>query len=288
MADDCARVLVPLDGSPEAEEILSAISPLRSARPVRVTVFGAVPPHTSAAAVRPYLLDVARRLTELGVTAEVRTDWGSPAEEILWLGKRIRFDLIAMSTHGRTGYPRLRLGSVAEEVLRRTEVPLLLHRRGTPTDDWRRIVVALDGTAAGQEILGDVAAWAKPLGSAVHLLRVVPPPVRASEYRRNPFVFPEEDPLPYLDGVSGLLARSGMFAVRVAREGEPAREVTRYAQEIRAGLICIMTHGRRGLRRVLGGSVAERVVRAAPCPVLVRRMSEVVLAETEDLKKVTT
>jgi len=56
------------------------------------------------------------------------------------------------------------------------------------------------------------------------------------------------------------------IAIRI---GDPGREIVEYAHEISAGLIVVSSHGQGGLKHLLIGSVAERVVRLAPCPVLV-------------------
>lgn len=58
------------------------------------------------------------------------------------------------------------------------------------------------------------------------------------------------------------------------REGDPAREITRAAQDAGCGLIVMATHGRTGLDRLLMGSVAEQVMRTAPCPVLIVKSSQ--------------
>lgn len=284
MQEQALRVLVPLDGSGESEGILTALPPLRRARDVRFTLFRAIAPGTSAGPVRAYLREVAARMAGEGIEPEVRCEWGVPAEEILRLARGLPCDLIAMTTHGRKGLQRLKVGSVAETVLRQAEVPVLFNRPGTPVRDWMRIVAALDGSAAGQEILGDAVSLGRPRGSTVHLLRVAPPTVRASEHRLVPFIYDDEDPRPYLEGVCNLLARQGVFAVAAARQGDPAEEICAYAAEVEAGLLCLMTHGRRGFRRLFEGSVAERVVRSAPCLVLVRRMSALVRARTPEEK----
>ena len=84
-----------------------------------------------------------------------------------------------------------------------------------------------------------------------------------------------EDPQPYLEGVCGRLARQGILAVPAAREGFAGQEIVRLAREIGAGLIGMATEGKSGFPRLLAGSVAEEVLRSAPCPVLLRRWAPV-------------
>ena len=77
-----------------------------------------------------YLREAGHQLTGLPVEYAVR--FGEPAEEILEEARESGVDLVVMATHGRSGVARLMLGSVAEGVLRRSEVPLVLVRHGLP------------------------------------------------------------------------------------------------------------------------------------------------------------
>jgi len=71
-----------------------------------------------------------------------------------------------------------------------------------------------------------------------------------------------------IEGVAGRARRPGVEVDAVLRQGAPWTEIGAVAKERDAGLIVMGTHGRRGLARMMLGSVAERVVRTAPCPVL--------------------
>jgi nucleotide-binding universal stress UspA family protein len=77
---------------------------------------------------------LAKRLQEEGVRAEAKVRYGDPVEEILDHVTWDHIDLIAMATHGRTGLTRVVMGSVAEHVLRRTSVPMLLMRAVQPEE----------------------------------------------------------------------------------------------------------------------------------------------------------
>lgn len=80
--------------------------------------------------------------------------------------------------------------------------------------------------------------------------------------------------MPYLRGVCERLVAEGVEARPVGLEGRAASRVLEHAKEAGAGLICMATHGRTGLARALLGSVAEEILRHAPCPVLVRRTAK--------------
>lgn len=139
------RVVVPLDGSREAEAVLPAV--LRLAGPVGmevslVRVVPAVPTGAIEGAGRAtlhevtrvreeaeaYLADVCARWGAAGLRVTTTVRAGDPAREIIAVARDAGADLIAMTTHGRTGLGRILFGSVAEEVLRTADVPVLAVR----------------------------------------------------------------------------------------------------------------------------------------------------------------
>lgn len=139
------RVLVPLDGSTLAEVVLPFVRRLGSLRGTTVVVLQVVPPTPVVAMEVPapaiveadesareeaerYVQTVAGRLRAQGLDAEPHTKLGDPARVILDAVRELRVELIAMTTHGRTGLGRLLFGSVAEQVLRRSPVPVFLVR----------------------------------------------------------------------------------------------------------------------------------------------------------------
>ncbi len=271
MTDERLRVLVPLDGSPDAESVLPALMPLFRARRVRLTLLGVGGAEPSSETLELYLTRLWNSLALDGIPSKTRAEWGDPADEILRMAKPGQFDLIAMATHGRTGLQRELEGSVAETVLRHAEIPVLMLRAGATIGDWKRMVVALDGSETAEDVLGDAAELARTMGATLHLVRVKRPWPRLTIHPENAFPVPEEDPQPYLEGMADGLAAKGILALADVREGEAAEEILALAKETHAGLICVTTHGRAGLSRSLLGSVAESVLRNAPCPVLLRR-----------------
>ncbi len=133
-------IMVPLDGSKLAEVILPEIEKVASCmrarlvllRVCRAHVFpGKDPTMAEVEVVREaeeYLNNIAAQLTAKGLEVEIHVRYGDVAEEILTHGRRNDIDLIAMSTHGRSGLGRWLLGSVAEKILRHSEKPVLLLR----------------------------------------------------------------------------------------------------------------------------------------------------------------
>jgi nucleotide-binding universal stress UspA family protein len=224
-----------------------------------------VPPEEVSSACR------ALRTAHVNASLELRD--GKPAEEILRLARARNVDLIAMSTQGRGGLVRFIAGSVAEEVLRHTDIPMLLTRPDVPVKPWKRIAVALDGSDRAEEILPDVVRLARTLRATVEVIEVEFPSI-AGVAGEVAIPLPTVDPMPYLKGVVARLQSQGVEASAVALEGSASGELLKQVRSSGAALLCMTTHGRSGLSRLLLGSVAEEIVRKAPCPVLLRRTVE--------------
>ena len=140
------KILVPLDRSAGAEAALPVAADLARADQAVIRLLHVAPTPTAIVAEgrviayadqeservqhisEVYLREAARQLA--GVPVEYAVRFGEPAEEILEEARESGAELIAMATHGRSGVARLVLGSVAEAVLRRSEVPVVLVRHG--------------------------------------------------------------------------------------------------------------------------------------------------------------
>lgn len=270
------RVLVPLDGSRRAEAALDAIAPWvrrgkAELRLLRVQRGAAAPVEA-----RAYLEALYRRLREDGIEAAFDLQAGDPARVIARYATEARADLVAMATHGREGWNRLVRGSVAEQILRRADLPVLVCREGRIPSAGGTLVVALDGSALAEEILAPAVRLARPLGMEMDVVRVaVPVIVAPGGVGEIPFTFEPEDPKPYLEQICASLAARGVPVRAVPLSGRAATEILNYAERARASFICMTTHGRTGLSRLIMGSIAEEVVRHAPCPVLVQRAARV-------------
>jgi len=134
------RILVPLDGSSLAEAVLPQVQDLVKAiggevfvlRVAAAHVFPGVDPTEKEVDVvqkaEAYATEVADRLRTEGIPVHSSVRYGEAAEEILAHIRDNAIDLVAMSTHGRSGLSRLVMGSVAEQVVRHATVPVLLMR----------------------------------------------------------------------------------------------------------------------------------------------------------------
>jgi len=139
------RALVPLDGSELAATILPFVTRIAGPLDMEVVLVRVVEPipvrviegsrhvevedvEARLAEARTYLRSVIQDLAGKGVRARLEARHGDPVTEIVGCAKAVEADLIAMTTHGRSGLGRLLFGSVAEAVLRRAETPVLLMR----------------------------------------------------------------------------------------------------------------------------------------------------------------
>ena len=198
----------------------------------------------------------------------------SAAEGILHYAGQNDIDLIVMGTHGRRGARRLLMGSVAAEVVRRAECPVYTLRakehESSSTRTVRRVLAPVDFSDFTEMTIDYAVELAQTYGARVDLLHVVENPAYPEPYGAEPMGIDlgrlKEGAY---EGLEELVREEiGYEDVRVDVEiGHPASLITDYADAHDIDLIVIPTHGRSGLKRLLMGSVAEKVVRRAPCPV---------------------
>lgn len=265
------RILVPCDGSIESEAVLGMLAPFARQEQSEVAVLYVAGAGQSPQGPPPRIDQLCQALRTLGIHAWMELREGKPAEQILAWAREKGVDLIAMTTHGHSGMRRVMLGSVAEDILRHTEVPVLITRPATPAHAWKRIVVALDGSPQAENVLRDAVELARISGAALELVQVALPVVSAAGLGEFPTLMPSEDPRPYLRRMAARVEAVGVQARPVALEGRAAPEILRHLEQEGAALVCLTTHGRTGLSRLLLGSIAEEVLRHAPCPVWIRR-----------------
>ena len=140
--------------------------------------------------------------------------------------------------------------------------------------EWTKICCAVDLGRPSRDAMEQAADLAKRLGAELTLVYVrVPPPPAASDVlissRTLVNVEAEQDEEALVQWRADAERRSGRPVRSMVHWGDPAAEIVRHARDAGSDLLVVGTHGRTGLPRVVLGSVAERVVRLAPCPVLV-------------------
>ncbi|MDG2307114.1 MAG: universal stress protein [Candidatus Binatia bacterium] len=230
------------------------------------------------------LAEKAEELRARGLQVETSLRSGSARDAILEEAARADVDLVVVGARGTTALERLLLGSVAARVVRDAACPVLaipleqvgahrpIHRLLVPTDFSDDAESAVH---AAKEILGPVAdtkkvtllhVWTIPAGAGIAW------PAAGIEPDLTAFVGAARR---QLEKAAEPLRAAGYDVETIEREGEPAHVIDEQARSQGADLIAMGTHGHSGLKRLFFGSVAERVLPAAPCPVLtVRRPSK--------------
>lgn len=290
-------ILAPTDFSPSAEEACGLAARLASRFDARLLMFHAIQTidmalqieRTEGRTREEILNDSHDRLLvwfhsvvpeELRcfVTVAAQVAVREPAPEIAGAARASGIDLIVMATHGRSGISHLVMGSVTESVLRTAPAHVLALRTGPesrPFTDVKRILWATDLSPASEGARHYVVMLADTFSAEVCLLHVV----NSTELVGTADI-PVLPPTSWLAGQVATVERElaskqqeiewlGLKACRRVTVGTPAAVIVAEAQAEPADLIIMGTHGRTGLTHVFLGSVAETVIRKAPCPVLV-------------------
>ena len=288
------RLLIPLDGSPASESALAfaelipseSVRLLRTEHPSSGGLLAVISPDeleqwrsAREAEMRSYLARAADPFLAQGRQVTTMAGFDEPAAAIVQ--ESAQADLIIMGTHGRGGAERALIGSVADRVVRHASASTLLVRGGDPPASplpIGRIVVPLDGSSLAERALPTAIDLAADLGVPIHLVQVIDSdPVRdtvrggvlASRALETTRERAEMEIRNYLSArTMDLLNRDerGTWEVRV---GNPTAEIL---ASLKPGDLLVMTtHARGGLTRWLLGSVANRLVRESPVPILLVR-----------------
>lgn len=211
-------------------------------------------------------------LSDKGALVTAQVEAPSAPEAILEYAEEQEVDLIVMGTHGRRGTERMLMGSVAEEVVRRAACPVLAVRTADEKKlPWRaveRIVVPVDFSDFTPLALAYGVELAQTYDARLDLLHVAEVRSMPGVYGAVPIIAPQQVEARAREALKERASEAGYEHVEVkVQHGHAAEQVLAYAEAEAAHLIVMATHGRTGLRRMLMGSVAEKVIRHAPCPV---------------------
>jgi nucleotide-binding universal stress UspA family protein len=306
-------IMVPLDGSPFGERALPLACELATrmngrivlVRATTAAAFPGIDPTDAqvraVADAESYLSGVAQRVSQQRVDVDYSVAC-EPAEKCILLEAELhRADLIVMCSHGRSGLGRWIYGSVANAVLAKSLVPVILVRPTgepatiPPESTAPGLLVPLDGSRHAEAALPHAAALARALGGCISLVRaVMPPAVTYSDYA---FVQPsggdlvndiveerQKDAEHYLAEVAARpplseLQVEGCQVHMFVRRGWPADVIADAEGQPGNQMVVMATHGRTGLSRLLMGSVAFDVVRRGVLPVLLVRPAELTREE---------
>jgi nucleotide-binding universal stress UspA family protein len=276
-----SRVLVPLDGTPHAEVALTHLRPvlrreggelviLRAAQLPFVPESGAALhcAHSLIHESADYLAGMAETLRDEGIPTRVVSADGPAHRAILAEARSAKASMIAMTTRGRTGLSRWLMGSVTEQVVRESPLPVWITR--SPETDWsglpgpakdplelERILVPLEPAERPDEALSPALEFARIFGARILVLRLL-----------------DGNPVEHLSGLAASLIgfrRRGLRFETLVERGDPAAAIAAAARHRQAGLVTLHEPAARGLTGWLRAGLAERVLRAVRVPLLVVR-----------------
>jgi nucleotide-binding universal stress UspA family protein len=228
---------------------------------------------------RERLAELRERLSDQGLDVSHAVVDGFPETALWTTAVSAGADLIVVGSSGKSGLRWLQLGSVAQRVIRLAERDVLLARGAASAGGYRQICVATDFSPASAIALERacelaapggtievVSAWTLPtiqgfeLGAATDAAALVDPINESMKERGEQLIAPHR---------SASLSLSFRTLI-----GPPAAAVIDHVSDERNDLVVVGSHGNRGVRRLVLGSVAESVARRAPCSVLVARAKE--------------
>lgn len=291
-------LIVPLDGSPAAEQALPMATRLAHELGADVLLTHVIDPMAThlhyhegktwtiddergqmRSQTLNYLTYIKDTWCNTGVTLTTEVIEGDIGEAIVQLARQRQALYIVMTTHAKTGVARLLLGAVADHVMRQSPCPVLLVPPQTTVQKVQlaplhHILVPLDGSLFAESALLNAKLLARQLNAKLHLFRVtvvVPTPILYPQAIPYPNALPEqiyELTEKYLLHVQTQLLLEGFDVDSYLGVGTPGDAILAHAEQIHADLIIMATHARTGLARTVLGSTTNHVIRTGKTPVL--------------------
>ena len=293
------HILVPLDGSRLAESALGIAASLARRLGASLTLFHVIEAHAPSEVHRErhlvssdeasdYLDEVAHlsMLSGAHVSTHVHeTEAKDVAASVREHSTELTPDLIVMCTHGAGGARRLLFGDMAQQVIAHGKTPVLVVHppkeggSAVHDEDWRNILVPIDGNPSHEASLGVAADMAQSLHCRLNLLIVVPTLGRLAGLQGAVSLFQpattrikleldNEGALAYVEGKAEQLQGRGIHCRSQAARGEPSAAILKAARQLPADLVVIGTHGKAGTEAFWAGSVAAKVIAKTRLPLL--------------------
>lgn len=278
------KILVAFDGSASAANALKQAIALSRQEHCWIKALAVVPSYEGDIELVgvPDIAEVLSGPTESLVNAarsiareedaELITDveQGEPFEQIVAVAEDESCDLIIMGRRGHRRLERMLLGSVTARVIGHSHKDVLVVPRDAAID-FGHLLVAIDGSEYSRNALRKALELAETYGSTVAAVAVAD--IYPEFYADAPRVVEglEKKALAALEDARSLAAEYGVALVAEMRRGDVVDEVISYARDTAASVIITGGRSRSGLRRFIMGSVTEKVIGLAPCPVLVAR-----------------
>jgi len=280
------KILVAIDSSESSRNALHQAFKLANEEKCWITVTSVVPPYEGEieilgvkdirAALRKPCDDALAEVEKIAKNERmlVKTvcEEGEVYERIVDLADAENCDVIVMGRRGLGRVERALVGSVTARVIGHTHRDVLIVPNGTSVG-WKTIVLATDGSKYSAAAADRAIAFAKSYGGELKVLSVVDVP--SEFYAEAPKAVEDlvKKAKGFVADVKKQAEAAGVAAETFVAEAEAYQAVNNLAQEQKANMIVLGSHGRTGLRRLLMGSVTEAVIGHASCPVLVVKSS---------------
>jgi nucleotide-binding universal stress UspA family protein len=280
------KILVAFDGSESGKNALKQALMLAELEKSWIKVLAVVPAYEGDLELvgvseiekvlkgpRDKLIGMAQEAARAeGVEVIADVQQGEPYETIVDVGEEESCDLIVMGRRGLRRLERMLMGSVTARVIGHSAKDVLVVPRNA-TFALDNILLATDGSAHSEAALERALHFASLCGGKLTAVSVVD--VYPEFYAEAPEIVEkmEKKSLDIIDGVAEKAKGAGVKAETRVLRGNSAEEIVDLSQEIRAGAIFMGSRGRSGLSKLVMGSVAEKVIGLASCPVLVAKPS---------------
>jgi nucleotide-binding universal stress UspA family protein len=300
------KVLLAIDSSSSSEAVIAEVLARRWPEATQflvltvidtfafVSAVGDLPPliRNESDAALGLVESVANRIRGAGLDATAKAVEGYPASAIVEQAGSWNADFIVMGSHGHGGLERFLIGSVARQVLRNAHCSVQIVRavesgREQGGGDHPKILIATDGSQYSRAAAQSIAARPWKKGTEIRVLSVVDtfipaiePWYGAAHLIERTIKQRESECEEAVGSAQALLAEAGLTATTSVKEGGAKWRIIEEAQEWKPDLLVVGSHGRRGLKRLLLGSVSEVVALNARCSVEIIR-SPALLAERE-------
>jgi nucleotide-binding universal stress UspA family protein len=208
----------------------------------------------------------AARLRERGVLVDWMVSHGPPPVQLLAAAEALNPDLVVLGAHGQAGLMQLQIGSVALNVARLAPCSTLVVRGTAP---WSgRVLLATDGSPESERAIRLLASLPLPEKMECTVLHVLEPvsPASGGELASR-----REAANAIGEAAAATLTTAGFQATPRVIEGLPAQEILRHVRDTAPDLIIVGARGTSGMSEFEVGSVSTRMLRYAPCSVIVAR-----------------
>lgn len=279
------NILVPLDGSESSKNALNQAIKLAKKENSKIAAVKVIPsyegemeislaPDIEESIRKPAekILEEADRMADAeGISIDTILEKGIVHDEIINVARLRNCDLIVMGRSGLSALARAFMGSVTAKVIGYSPIDVLVVPKNAVLK-WQSILLATDGSKYSEAATERILDIAQTYGGELKVVSVVDVPDEA--YAEVPDVI-DKMAEGARDIVKSVKDRAEVLSIKTAvfvKEGDASKQIIDTANELGVGMICMGSYGRTGLKRLLMGSVTEKVIGHATCPVLVVKL----------------